>query len=137
MTTMSRGTTTIDAAVVDELSASLRGELVTPESSNYDEVRSIWNAMIDKRPGLIVQCAGAADVALRVTVNVGVVRGGLKVNMMPGDCAVEVDVRLPFGVDRAGVLTEIAEILKSYPEATLEVQEAASNPASASDPGIF
>lgn len=82
-----------------------------------------------------VMGAGAADVALRVTVNVGVVRGGLKINMMPGDCRVEVDIRLPFGVDRAGVLTEIAEILKAYPEATLEVQEAASNPASASDPG--
>lgn len=81
-----------------------------------------------------VMGAGAADVALRVTVNVGVVRGGLKVNMMPGDCRVEVDIRLPFGVDRADVLAEIADILKAYPEATLEVQEAASNPASASDP---
>ena len=78
--------------------------------------------------------AGAEDVALRVTVNVGVVGGGLKVNMMPGDCRVEVDIRLPFGVDRADVLAEIADILKAYPEATLEVQEAASNPASASDP---
>ncbi len=81
-----------------------------------------------------VMGAGAANVAMRVTVNVGVVRGGLKVNMMPGDCRVEVDIRLPFGIDRSDVLTEIEGILKAYPEATLEVQEAASNPASASDP---
>jgi len=81
-----------------------------------------------------VMGVGAADVALRVTVNVGVVQGGLKVNMMPGHCRVEVDIRLPFGVDRADVLLKIDDILKFYPEATLEVQEAASNPASASDP---
>jgi len=81
-----------------------------------------------------VMGVGAADVALRVTANVGVVQGGLKVNMMPGHCRIEVDIRLPFGVDRADVLLEIDDILKSYPETTLEIQEAASNPASASDP---
>ncbi len=39
------------------------------------------------------------------------------------------------GIDRANVLGEIDTILRNYPEVTLEVQEAASNPASASDPG--
>lgn len=77
---------------------------------------------------------GAAEVALRVTVNVGVVRGGLKVNMIPGDCRVEADIRLPFGVDQKDVLEEIAAILAAYPEVNLEIQEAASNPAAASDP---
>lgn len=77
---------------------------------------------------------GAADVATRVTVNVGVVQGGVKVNMMPGVCRIEVDIRLPFGVERDDVLTAINEILAHYPAASLEVQEAASNPASASDP---
>jgi succinyl-diaminopimelate desuccinylase len=77
---------------------------------------------------------GAADVATRVTVNVGVVQGGVKVNMMPGVCRIEVDIRLPFGVEREDVLNAINEILALYPAASLEVQEAASNPASASDP---
>ena len=81
-----------------------------------------------------VMGAGTAEVARRVTVNIGVVRGGLKVNMIPGDCRVEVDIRLPFGVDRTTVLGEIETILAGYPEARLEVQEAASNPAAASDP---
>ncbi len=91
-----------------------------------DAVRACMDAVMGK---------GAAEVALRVTVNIGVVRGGLKVNMLPGDCRVEADIRLPFGIDRAEVLGEIDAILRSYPEVTLEVQEAASNPASASDPG--
>lgn len=91
-----------------------------------DEVRACMDAVMGK---------GAADVATRVTLSVGVVRGGLKVNMMPGNCRVEADIRLPFGVERADVLERIEAILQGYPEVTLSVQEAASNPASASDPG--
>ena len=41
---------------------SLRGDLLTSESPGYDEARSIWNAMIDKKPALIARCAGVADV---------------------------------------------------------------------------
>ncbi len=89
------------------------------------EVRACMDGVMGK---------GAADVATRVTLNVGVVRGGLKVNMMPGNCRVEADIRLPFGVDRTDVLAAIEKILERYPEVTLEVQEAASNPASASEP---
>ena len=37
----------------DDLAASLRGELVTRESTNYDEVRAIYNAMIDKKPAAL------------------------------------------------------------------------------------
>src|SRR5713226_8232586 len=44
------------------LKETLRGELLTPGSPGYDQARAIWNAMIDKRPAIIVRCAGAADV---------------------------------------------------------------------------
>ena len=53
---------TVGQDQLEALDASLRGTLLTPDSDGYDEARSIWNAMIDRRPGLIVQCAGAADV---------------------------------------------------------------------------
>lgn len=47
---------------IASLKTSLRGELLTPDSPAYDQVRAIWNAMIDRRPGLIVRCTGTADV---------------------------------------------------------------------------
>jgi FAD/FMN-containing dehydrogenase len=53
---------TLDDAVIAEFKARLRGELITSESPNYDEVRLIWNGMHDKRPALIARCTGVADV---------------------------------------------------------------------------
>ena len=62
MTTLSGSTTIIGQEAIDALATSLRGDLLTPDVAGYDDARSIWNAMIDRRPGLIVQCVGAADV---------------------------------------------------------------------------
>src|SRR5207253_8841975 len=42
--------------------ASLRGELIRPDEEGYDVARSVFNVMIDRRPALIVRCAGVADV---------------------------------------------------------------------------
>ncbi len=47
---------------VTELKAKLRGELIQPGDTNYDEARKLYNGMIDKRPRLIVRCVDAADV---------------------------------------------------------------------------
>src|SRR5262245_15783354 len=46
--------------------AALRGQLVLPKDADYDEVRRIHNAMIDRRPAAIVRCAGVADVVASV-----------------------------------------------------------------------
>ena len=46
----------------DDLSATLRGRLVRPSDPDYDEVRAVYNAMIDKRPAAIAQCRDAVDV---------------------------------------------------------------------------
>ncbi len=45
-----------------QLKASLRGVVVTPGDPTYDTARTIYNAMIDKRPALIIQCRDVADV---------------------------------------------------------------------------
>src|ERR671932_339008 len=47
---------------VQGLAAKLRGQLLPPGAPGYDEARTIWNAMIDRRPALVVRCAGATDV---------------------------------------------------------------------------
>jgi FAD/FMN-containing dehydrogenase len=47
---------------VAELAEGLRGELIGPADEAYDEARSIWNGVHDRRPALIVRCAGVADV---------------------------------------------------------------------------
>lgn len=52
----------LDNQTLDDLRARVRGQIVMPNDSNYDEVRKIWNAMINRRPGLIVRCGGTADV---------------------------------------------------------------------------
>jgi FAD/FMN-containing dehydrogenase len=49
-------------ATVRDLRDALRGELVLPGDAAYDEARSVWNGMIDRRPALIARCTGASDV---------------------------------------------------------------------------
>ncbi|MCD6300145.1 MAG: peptidase dimerization domain-containing protein, partial [Dehalococcoidales bacterium] len=53
-------------------------------------------------------------------VNIGTIHGGLKMNMIPGDCVIECDIRLPVGADRALIMEEVEEIVKRYPEASVE-----------------
>ena len=48
--------------MVAALRGKLRGGVVSPGEDGYDAARSIWNAMVDRRPGLVVRCLGAADV---------------------------------------------------------------------------
>jgi FAD/FMN-containing dehydrogenase len=53
---------TLGDATLAELEQGLRGSLVRPGDDGYDEARSIWNGAHDRRPALIVRCAGVADV---------------------------------------------------------------------------
>src|SRR6266511_5135491 len=48
------GRTTID---------DFTGEVLEPVDPGYDDVRRLWNAMIDKRPAVIVRCRTTGDVA--------------------------------------------------------------------------
>ncbi len=58
--------TGLDAGSVDAFAEGLRGSVVRPTDPQYDEVRALYNAMIDKRPALIAQCADVDDVVAAV-----------------------------------------------------------------------
>lgn len=47
---------------IDDFKAHFRGEVLLPGNAVYDDVRQIWNAMIDRRPALIARCASPDDV---------------------------------------------------------------------------
>jgi FAD/FMN-containing dehydrogenase len=47
---------------VDDLRSRLRGPLLVPGDPGYEDSRTVWNAMIDRRPALIARCLGETDV---------------------------------------------------------------------------
>jgi len=55
-------TRTLSSEAVDGLRSQLRGSLCLPGEPGYDQARTIWNAMIDRRPAMIVRAAGVNDV---------------------------------------------------------------------------
>lgn len=52
----------IETDRIEAFAARIAGRLIRPSDVDYDAARSIWNASIDKHPGLIVRCLGVADV---------------------------------------------------------------------------
>ena len=64
--TTSSTSPTLSDAVIQQFSASLRGDVIGPDDPSYDEVRQVYNAMIDKKPALIARCTNAGDVIAAV-----------------------------------------------------------------------
>jgi FAD/FMN-containing dehydrogenase len=62
---MSLTTTAINAAR-QEMGAGFGGELVGPDDPAYDEARTVYNAMIDRRPALVARCATTEDVVTTI-----------------------------------------------------------------------
>ena len=56
--------TTLKSA--ETLLGTIRGQAIEPGDPDYEEARALYNAMIDKRPALIVRCSDAADVQAAV-----------------------------------------------------------------------
>ena len=53
----------LDGAAIRKLASLIRGQLITPETTDYESSRMVFNRAFDRRPVLIVRCAGAPDVA--------------------------------------------------------------------------
>ena len=47
---------------IEEFRVGLRGEVIRPDEVAYDTARRIWNNSVDRHPGIIARCEGAADV---------------------------------------------------------------------------
>jgi len=61
-TTSNGQNTRLERSSLDRLQATMRGHLLFEGDDRYDAARTIWNAMIDKRPAAIARCANAGDV---------------------------------------------------------------------------
>jgi FAD/FMN-containing dehydrogenase len=48
--------------VLGSLRMRLKGPVLIPGDAGYDESRTVWNAMIDRKPALVARCLGVADV---------------------------------------------------------------------------
>ena len=53
---------------LEALKARLRGPVLTPGDAGYEESRTVWNAMIDRRPAAVARCLGVADVLAAVRI---------------------------------------------------------------------
>lgn len=78
------------------------------------------------------QGKGAADIVQKVTINIGTIQGGLKLNMIPGTCNMDVDIRLPIGLEKEHIMAEVKKIVMRYPGVSFE--EICYTPPCWSDP---
>lgn len=109
----SASATAIAARLISELETI--ESMPVPEPGNLAAVLDAANETVDRAWG-----TGAARNLRRVTVNPGIVRGGVKVNMVAAECVFEVDFRLPNGLEDRHIRAKVDEILGSYPEASYE-----------------
>jgi len=54
--------------IAEELAGSFKGDIIGPDHAEYEQARQLWNAMADRRPGLILRCTSTQDVVAAVGV---------------------------------------------------------------------
>ena len=120
-THLSRSATAVAARIIGDLERLQ--DIPAPEASNLSAALDQAAEVIEKAYG-----PGASRIIRRITVNPGVVHGGLKVNMVASQCSFEMDIRVPNGLDAPQILAEIDRIMAQYPEASY--RQIAYNPPS-------
>lgn len=118
---MSRNPILIASNVIAKLQSlqEIRGSSDTPLATTLQNNA----ATIDKAYG-----QGASTIISSTTLNVGAIKGGVKINMVPSDCEFDIDIRTPPDVPHLVVMERLKEIVSAFPEAEMEVldQDAAS-----------
>ncbi|MET4754485.1 M20/M25/M40 family metallo-hydrolase [Bradyrhizobium sp. RT11b] len=103
--------------MADLLQELRRLELIeTPESSDLRSLLAKNRGYIDARNG-----NGTADNVCRCSMNVGVLRGGSKVNVIAEECSAEVDIRIPPEVPSSRVLDALEKVCARHEGASFEV----------------
>ena len=65
-TTLSGAEKVLPDTTLESFRARVRGRVLRPGEDGYNGARSVFNAMVDRHPALIVRCAGVADVIAAV-----------------------------------------------------------------------
>lgn len=108
----SKSATKIAAEVIREIQAI---EAEVPAPGNVGPVLRGSAKVIEAALG-----AGAAGIIQSITTNIGLIKGGAKVNMIPSSCEFEVDIRLPISCSKERITTELDAIVARHPEVRYE-----------------
>ena len=119
----------LDAALLRRFASEITGHVITPNSSDYEAARLIFNRAFDRRPVVIVRCAGASDVARSLdfaqTNNLPVaVRGGghsrLGYGMCDGGVVIDLSTmkRVEVDADKRVARAEAGALVRDLDEAT-------------------
>lgn len=113
---------TLDGASLEKLKSSLRGALLFPGDEGYDQARTVWNAMIDRKPALVARCAGVADIRQAVTFAqthrlLTAVKGGG--HNIAGNAVCEGGLLIDLSHMRAVTVDPMAQVAHVEPGATL------------------
>jgi len=113
---------TLEGASLEKLKSSLRGALLFPGDEGYDTSRTVWNAMIDRKPALVARCAGVADIRQAVTFAqthrlLTAVKGGG--HNIAGNAVCEGGLLIDLSTMRTVTIDPIAAVAHVEPGATL------------------
>lgn len=112
-THLTESATKVGARLIGDLEAL--ETIDSPAPGNVGAALEHGREALDKALG-----AGASDIVQKVTVNIGLVNGGMKVNTVPSQCVIEADIRLPVGLEKNRVMEAIEDILTGYPQVSVE-----------------
>jgi FAD/FMN-containing dehydrogenase len=122
LTKLAGGTATVSDEALAALKGRVRGAVLTRGEDGYDTARTVWNAMIDRNPGAIVRCLGAADVRAAVdfareTGAVLAARGGG--HNIAGSAVCDGGVMIDLSPMKSVRIDPVARVARVEPGATL------------------
>lgn len=122
------------------LKDKIKGKIVLPSDAEYNETRKIWNAMIDKKPAVIVQCADSNDVSQAIDF---ASKNGLEIcirgagHNIAGNCICDDGLMIDFSKMKTVKIDADKKIAYVQPGATLgDFDEAAQTHGLAAPTGI-